>query len=242
MNKHNFKVGQVYKGKECFSYLNGGRPFTVMAVDPDHGLKRTSSDGEFQDSWVSFESAANMWELVQDVPEEPKADDECLSLRGVHDGEVTQEVAEERLAEIMRLDRVVDDLKKQLHDAKMAEDLALTGREQAEEALGRLNTEFDRLHGTLIAEENEVSRLKNELSASEKEEARAQESANKFYHETKDLKTRIKELEDAVKFERGRLTSALEVADNAASGIGAMSRTFHIMSDLAQRIESKLEK
>jgi predicted nuclease with TOPRIM domain len=142
----------------------------------------------------------------------------------------------------MRLDRVVDDFKKQLHDAKLAEDLAVTGREQAEEALEQAKVENDRLQGTLIAEENEVSRLQNELEVAQKEESRAQENANKFYHENKSLKAEIKELQDLVRFERGRLTSALEVADNASSGIGAMSRTFHTMADLVQRIEGKLDR
>lgn len=49
--------------------------------------------------------------------------------------------------------------------------------------------------------------------------------------ENKGLRADLKAREEELVFERRRLAQALETADNAAIGIGAMGRAMHLLSD-----------
>jgi chromosome segregation ATPase len=139
------------------------------------------------------------------------------------------------LQPVVECPRDYDKLKKELDEAKLAAGLALTGREQAEERL-------EEYRGRVVDLENEVDRLTDELEASENDFREAQENANQYREETRELKAQIKDLEDRLKYERQRAIQALEVADNASMGIGAMSRTMHTVADLVERFERKLDR
>lgn len=101
-----------------------------------------------------------------------------------------------------------------------------------------MKTKTSPLHEIIAKKDAELKEAHASLAEYAKDLRELDDRRKVLAHNALEYETEIKELKDQLKFERGRMCKALEVADNASSAACSIGRTAYRLDELLAQLET----